>query len=213
MKKITELSLAAIVALSLSTTSAIANQTEVSANVALTTDYIWRGMTQNIEDAAIQGGFDLANGNYYAGTWASNVKYGNSTIELDYYAGYSNEVSGIGYDLSYCAFTYPGDTSLNFEETTLALSKSINDIDFGIAYSKGMDEATDNIEYSISAMGIDLAYGDYDEYGTYYTVSHTRTYDKFDVTLAYSSGLDADKVNNAGNDEDSKVVVIMSSSF
>ncbi|MBL6970364.1 MAG: hypothetical protein ISR68_03100, partial [Campylobacterales bacterium] len=168
MKKITKLSLAAIVALSISTSSAMASQTEVSANVALTSDYIWRGMTQNIKDPAIQGGFDISNGGYYAGTWASNVKYGNSTLELDYYAGYSNEVSGFGYDLSYCAFTYPGDTSLNFEETTLALSKSINGIDLGIAYSKGMGsfsdgtDVPDNIEYSISAMGIDVAYGDYD---------------------------------------------------
>lgn len=210
MNKITKLSLAAIVALSLSTSSAMASQTEVSANVALTSDYIWRGMTQNVKDPAIQGGFDISNGGYYAGTWASNVKYGNSTLELDYYAGYSNEVSGIGYDLSYCAFTYPGDTSLNFEETTLALSKSINGIDLGIAYSKGMDSAPDNVEYSVSAMGIDVAYGDYDTYGTYYIVSHTRTYGKIDATLAYSSGLDAVA---GGIDENSKVVVTIGTSF
>jgi len=213
MKRITKLSLATIVALSISTSSVSANETEVSANVALTSDYIWRGMTQNNKDAAIQGGFDLSNGSYYAGTWASNVKYGASTLELDYYVGFANEAAGIGYDLSYCAFTYPGDTALNFEETTLALSKSINGVDLGLAYSKGMDEATDNIELSVSAMGIDVAYGDYDTYGTYYTVSHTRTYDKFDVTLAYSSGLNADTVNNAGADEDSKVILTIGSSF
>ena len=212
MTKMTKLSLVAALALSLST-SATANETTVSANVAITSDYIWRGMTQNVEDAAIQGGFDIENGNYYAGTWASNVKYGDSTIELDYYVGFANEVAGIGYDLSYGAFTYPGDTTLNFEETTLSLSKSINGIDLGLAYSKGMNEATNNVELSVSTMGIDLAYGDYDEVGTYYTVSHTRTYDKFDATLTYSSGLNADTVNNAGADEDSKVFVTISSSF
>ena len=31
----------------------------LSGNIAITTDYIWRGMTQNAGDPSVSGGFDL----------------------------------------------------------------------------------------------------------------------------------------------------------
>ena len=47
---------------------------EFSANVALTSDYIFRGISQNESDPAIQGGFDVAHtSGIYAGVWGSNV--------------------------------------------------------------------------------------------------------------------------------------------
>ena len=48
-----------------------------SANVAFTTDYIWRGMTQS-DGPAIQGGFDFeSDSGFYAGIWGSNVNSNN----------------------------------------------------------------------------------------------------------------------------------------
>ena len=47
----------------------------VSANVTLTSDYVWRGLGQTAGNPAIQGGFDYASdGGFYAGIWASNVE-------------------------------------------------------------------------------------------------------------------------------------------
>jgi len=68
---------------------------EFSANVALTSDYVWRGMSQNDEGWAIQGGFDITHETGFTlGTWASNVKLlegdtvkpeDRADIEVDFY--------------------------------------------------------------------------------------------------------------------------------
>lgn len=66
---------------------------ELSANAALTTDYVFRGFSQTAENAAIQGGFDATHGIFYAGVWASNLDFGGNgagqdvaNIEIDWYA-------------------------------------------------------------------------------------------------------------------------------
>ena len=74
---------------------------EFESNVALSSDYIWRGMTQTAEEPAISGGFDIAGeSGLYFGTWASNVEFGDgAALELDWYAGYANELeNGFSYD-------------------------------------------------------------------------------------------------------------------
>ena len=38
---------------------------EISGNVALTSDYKFRGISQSNEDIAVQGGFDLGLGQWY----------------------------------------------------------------------------------------------------------------------------------------------------
>ena len=51
---------------------------EVSGNVALVSDYRFRGISQTGEDAAIQGGFDASfDTGLYIGTWASSVDFGD----------------------------------------------------------------------------------------------------------------------------------------
>ncbi|MGA1561914.1 MAG: TorF family putative porin, partial [Gammaproteobacteria bacterium] len=48
---------------------------DLSGNMALTSNYIWRGVSQSDDDPAIQGGLDLAHeSGVYAGVWASNVE-------------------------------------------------------------------------------------------------------------------------------------------
>jgi predicted porin len=68
---------AAIMAASLGSMSiALAESPHVfSANVALTTNYMFRGVSQTNNGPAIQGGFDYEYSPYnlYAGVWASNV--------------------------------------------------------------------------------------------------------------------------------------------
>ena len=82
--------------------AATAVEVEVSANVALTTDYRFRGISQTDEKPAIQGGFDVALDNgIYIGTWGSNVDFANS-LELDYYIGFANDINeDWSYDVGY----------------------------------------------------------------------------------------------------------------
>ena len=50
----------------------------LSANVAATSNYLWRGVSQTGNAAAISGGIDYAaDSGFYAGTWASNIDFGD----------------------------------------------------------------------------------------------------------------------------------------
>ena len=44
-------------------------------NIGVTNDYIWRGVSQDNDKAALQGGIDYANGPIYIGTWASTIQW------------------------------------------------------------------------------------------------------------------------------------------
>jgi uncharacterized protein (TIGR02001 family) len=111
-------------ALLASTSPVLAEIADISANVTLATDYAFRGISQTDNQFAIQGGFDWASDmGIYVGTWASNVDsqfFGGGTdpqIELDLYGGYANELSnGIGYDLGYLRYQYPGGSDYNTNE-------------------------------------------------------------------------------------------------
>ena len=75
---------------------------DLSANVAIATDYYFRGLSQTDHGPAVQGGFDWSMGltdmiGVYVGTWASNVNYNVATaggsvdggvLELDVYGGF-----------------------------------------------------------------------------------------------------------------------------
>src|SRR6056300_210385 len=102
LMNITQKTLAAVLVSSTALVSA-ASAAEISANVGATTDYIWRGMTQNDGGSSLSGGLDVDFGNgFYAGTWVGDTAgddYG--TQEVDYYAGYAGEAGSIGYDVGY----------------------------------------------------------------------------------------------------------------
>jgi len=96
---------------------------EISANVTLASDYVFRGISQTDNQIAIQGGFDYAwDMGFYVGTWASNVDsnfFGDKTdpqTELDLYAGYSGTYNQFGYDVGYLRYQYPGSTGVNTDE-------------------------------------------------------------------------------------------------
>ncbi|WPL16427.1 hypothetical protein Thiowin_01381 [Thiorhodovibrio winogradskyi] len=71
-------SLAAAVALSLAGTSVAfaAGPWSLSANIGAVSNYMWRGVTQTGDGAAVQGGVDAAHeSGFSAGTWASNIDW------------------------------------------------------------------------------------------------------------------------------------------
>ena len=162
---------------------------EFESNVAISNDYVWRGMSQTTEEPAISGGFDIAGENgLYFGTWASNVEFADgAALELDWYAGYSGEIeSGVSYDFGYLAYTYPGEDSLDFEEIYLGLGYSY----FGFTFSSGQDSAPDNSELSIALgeTGIGITFGDYEDYGEYTLISYDLPIDLagLGVSIAWS---------------------------
>jgi len=94
---------------------------EFSANVALSTDYRFRGISQTTEDPALSGGFDYSYSpiGFYAGVWASNLDFGEDTsanpalvddadLEIDFYGGFAGDLNGIGWDIGGLYYYYPG---------------------------------------------------------------------------------------------------------
>lgn len=118
---------------------------EISANVAITSDYVWRGYSQTYKDPAIQGGFDIAHeSGAYIGTWASNVRFvdkggvsDGAHMEADVYAGYAYEFkNGLGLDVGYNRYMYPGANSdANYDFGEFYVSASYSFFTLGYNYS------------------------------------------------------------------------------
>jgi uncharacterized protein (TIGR02001 family) len=99
-------------------------------NVGVTTDYVFRGISQTLEDPALQGGVDLTCGKFYLGVWGSNVDFGAdvANVELDIYGGYKMATGPVSWDLGFIYYTYPGHnnaTELNYLELKVGASGEI----------------------------------------------------------------------------------------
>jgi uncharacterized protein (TIGR02001 family) len=80
-----------------------------SANVGLTSDYVFRGISQSNQEAAVQGGVDFTCGNWYVGVWGSSINFGlEGTAEVDVYAGYKTTFGRFAVDLGVIYYAYPG---------------------------------------------------------------------------------------------------------
>jgi len=158
-------------------TPAFADETDppsdisVSGNVALVTDYRFRGISLSDEEFAIQGGIDLAlPAGFYVGTWASSIDegLGYGGTELDVYGGWSGEVtSGLTLDVGLLGYLYPGDDGCNcdYYEPYASLSGSVGpaDLTVGVAYAfdqKSLDfdadGGTDDNLYIYTDVGVGI---------------------------------------------------------
>lgn len=116
----------------------------LSANVAITSDYRFRGVSLSGGDLAIQGGFDAAHeSGFYVGTWASSIQGGEDygDMELDIYAGWSGQLSeAVSVDLGAVYYIYPTEdvgADVNYYELLGSLG-----------FTLGPAEATVGIGYS-----------------------------------------------------------------
>lgn len=92
-----------------------------SFNLAGTSDYVFRGVSQTDNDPTIQGGFDFAYGIFYVGGWGSGLDFGNqppagfgfdSEVEIDWYGGikptWNSPWGPMNFDIGVIYYTYPG---------------------------------------------------------------------------------------------------------
>jgi uncharacterized protein (TIGR02001 family) len=86
---------------------------EITGSVALTSDYVFRGVTQTLNEPAIQGSLDYTNESFYAGVWGSNVDFGvDESIEIDVYAGVRPTLGPVSFDFGIVGYFYPGSTDV-----------------------------------------------------------------------------------------------------
>jgi uncharacterized protein (TIGR02001 family) len=97
-----------------------------SGTVWLTTNYIFRGVTQTNDNPAIQGAFDYVHPlGFYLGVWGSNIDLGIGTsVELDFKGGFARSFGDFKIDVGAFGYTYPGNdakASPNYVETHLGV--------------------------------------------------------------------------------------------
>lgn len=92
---------------------------ESSANVAVTSNYVFRGQTQTQDGAAVQGGYDIMQSEdkgWYAGVWGSNVNQG---VEVDLYGGWKGifgDQNKMGYDVGAILYKYTDSANTDITE-------------------------------------------------------------------------------------------------
>ncbi|MFN0039259.1 MAG: TorF family putative porin [Burkholderiales bacterium] len=84
----------------------------ITGNFSMTSNYVFRGISQTMRNPAVQGGFDYAHASgLYLGTWGSNVsgiQYGNANLEWDFYGGYAGKINeDTGYNVGAIHVVYP----------------------------------------------------------------------------------------------------------
>lgn len=120
--------------------AASAQELKLSYNLGVTSDYVFRGVSQTQEDPAIQGGIDLSSGIVYAGVWASNVDFGadDPTAEVDFYAGIKPTVGDTSLDFGVLYYGYVDDKGLtpgsySYTEFKAAASRAFGPATLGAA--------------------------------------------------------------------------------
>ena len=124
-------------------------------NVAASSDYVFRGVSQTEEGPAISGGVDLTSGTFYAGAWASNVAFPgdpDTNAEIDLYAGVRPEFAGWNWDFGAVGYFYtgqPNGADYDYVEARVAASRAIGSATIGAAvywspdyFGAAEDEAT-----------------------------------------------------------------------
>ena len=189
-------------------------ETSLEGNIGFTNNYVWRGMTQTDDQAAISGGLDFAAGGFYIGTWASNVDFSDDTSsEQDIYFGYGGEAGGVSYDVGYIAYMYSGGTDYDFSEVYVSVGAS----GFTLSYSYLVDADYDAdsgdetylaLDYELPLtgdFGVSLHYGIYDKDSVSdEQIDYNITISKGDFALTFSQ---ADDEFFPGSDSDMKAFV------
>lgn len=212
MKVLKKTAIAAAVITSLgASTQAIAG---LEGNIGATSNYIWRGVTQTNDRAAVSGGLDYSHDSgFYLGAWASNLD--GSQYELDLYGGYGMDIGALGLDFGLISYEYPVEPDDYFREVYFNGSWSV--LNFGVAYTFDSEDdssaefSSGDIYLSLGAdfdlgndWGVGAYIGDYDfddsdgEDYTHYGVAVSKAAGDFgDLTFA----IDKNDLDASGADD------------
>jgi uncharacterized protein (TIGR02001 family) len=149
-----------------------------TSNMALVSDYLYRGISQTAAKPAIQGGMDYGHASgFYIGLWGSNISWisdatvaSGASLELDTYLGFKGGFAGdFSYDVGYLRYNYPGyyapaatkaDTDeiyglIGWKFLTLKYSQSLGDT-FGWKDASGSSYIDLSASYTLEGSGVIL---------------------------------------------------------
>lgn len=197
MKKVKVLALSAAVASVLVAGSAVA---EVTANLGVASNYLWRGTSLSNEGAAVSGGVDYSHeSGIYVGVWQSSEGFTNSS-ETDVYAGFSGEAGDISYDVGFIKYMYPQDaTDPDFDEVYFSVGYKFA----SFFYANSSDLETDYMTLTLEHDRYSFVYGDYA-----FDLDPTSDYSHFDLGVALTDELSLTySKNDITGDDDGRLVI------
>ena len=220
--KLKTLAAALILASAASTVNA-----QISVTGTLTSDYVFRGVSQTDSSPAIQASVDYEHDNgFFAGAWASNVDFDDdANAEIDYYVGYYGELSdALAYDASYTYYTYLGyGSDEDYDYGELILNAYYNAFTFTYGYANDYANLGDAAHYLSAAyefalpedyaLTIQSGYNFGDAFDDYeyvdYSATLAKTFNGFDVSAAI---INTD-IDDADDNSDFRFVLSVSRTF
>ena len=213
------LAIAAALAITALPSVSHAEDSPLSFNVSLTSDYRYRGISQSRVKPALQGGVDYAlPAGFYIGAWASTIKWikdfgGDANVEVDLYGGYKGEIAkDLTYDVGVLTYQYPSNKlnpsanttelygAMSFGPATVKYSHAVTNT-FGNAGSKNSFYLEGGASFEVGG-GVTLAphvgyqkiKGPFSSVGSYtdYSLTASMDFSGFVVSAALV-GTDADK--------------------
>lgn len=198
---------------------------DVAFGVALTSDYVSRGITQTDHGAAIQGYIEPSLGIVYGSLWASNVAFGGeSDVEVDLTVGVRPEFDVLSFDVGYYHFFYLNDPGSDggefFAKAYATVAEPV--VVGGEVYFNPDDSATYieanadltlphnfGLSGAIGAVGGDAAYTTWNA-GIYYLIGEWGTLDvRYSDTSLSTDGCVA-ITELTGNECDARLVLSLS---
>ena len=208
---------------------------DITGFAALTSDYVFRGVSQSDEHAAVQLGIDAEfDSGWFVGVWGSttNITTGNRQRdkEVDIYLGYVHDFArkwSVGFTFN--RYTYPGaDPGVDYDYNDIAATANYNDrlwLEFSYTDAIfGHDSPARNIElttrWPLGAalyLGFGGGYFDLSDFaGTgygYWQIGLTRPFDRISLDLRYHDSSRALPGVAASDNADARLVFSISAAF
>ncbi len=119
--------------------AAAAQESPISFNFGVASDYVFRGVSQTDENFQVFGGADIALTDMaYAGVWASNVDFNDSTdAEIDFYVGVTPQAGPVALDFSAIYYAYanaPSNSNYSYWEFAASGTVPAGPAEIGAAF-------------------------------------------------------------------------------
>jgi uncharacterized protein (TIGR02001 family) len=165
----------------------------ITANVTITNDYRYRGISQSNFKPAIQGGFDYAHeSGFYIGNWNSSISWisdyyssngaggqgasVSAPVEMDFYAGFKKELIAPGFasDIGVLQYWYPtSGLPIGNSNTTGVANPNTTEAYVAQNFTFGSLSGFVKVSYALTTL-----FGNVDSQGSYYP----------DLTINYDTG-------------------------
>lgn len=135
----------------------------VTGSVAFTTDYLFRGISQTSNNAAVQGAMTVSHeSGLYFTAWGSSIASAAGGLELDTLLGYAGKAGDVGYDVGVMRYNYPGlnvntlgGVDADYDE--VYASVSFAGAKLGVNYSPDYFAESDKFLYVYGAYSTEVA--------------------------------------------------------